>query len=170
MYRFADLGRVWVPVDLPYPSDEGEDQDARVHVLFEVFSDAELDERERSALEATARQMLADLREAVDGPADALVAAPRPRLTVEDLLRMHDAASAVRAEDRAALIARTHDWRGIVGPGDEPVPFDHDKLAALLAHRPILRAMRDALYVASREGPRKNSSPGSAGSPEPAQA
>lgn len=163
MYRFADLGNVWAQVKLPYQDDDGED--ISIQLLFRVFTDEELDERERSAMLQTARRLQRDVAERMQSAKGrAGEAAPPAPISVDDLEEMFDASTRVRDSDRAEVLERACDWRGVAGEGGEPIDFDRDKLAAMLAHRPIFHAARDALYRVSREGVAKNSEPGAAGS------
>lgn len=164
MYRFADLGKVWAEVELPYEGDDG--QPVVIHLLFRVFTDDELTERERGALVQSARR----LQEAAAERLQLKEGGEAAALSTQDMEEMFTAATAVRDSDRAEVLARATDWRGLVGEGDTPIDFDRTKLAALLEHRPIFLAARDALYRVSREGVRKNSLPGPAGSPARVQA
>lgn len=164
MYRFADLGKVWADVELPYEGEDG--QPVVIHLLYRVFTDEELDERERSAAVQSARR----LQQAAAERLQMKEAGQAQVLTDQDMEEMFTAATAVRDSDRAEVLERADDWRGVAGDDDEPIAFDRDKLAALLAHRPIFRSARDALYRVSREGVRKNSLPGPGGSPARVQA
>lgn len=161
MYRFADLGRVWEQVPLPYQDEDG--NDISIWLLFQVFTDEELDEREQSAMIKAARRLQRDVAARMQ-PEEGEGDEARKPITTEDMQAMFQAATKVRDSDRAEVLERAHGWRGVTGDDDEEIPFDRDKLAAMLAHRPIFRAARDALYRVSRDGLAKNSKPGAAGS------
>jgi hypothetical protein len=150
MFRAADVGRIWVPVVLP--SGEG---DTTVHLLFQVYTRDELRERERAVLEKTGGSMLARAGEVK---------------TTEDLVRIFDEVTAVGETDHAELLSRTHDWRDIADSDGTPWAYAPERLKSLLEYRWIFDRMREALFTASREGVRKNLSPGPDGSPTPAQA
>lgn len=146
MFRFADLGRLWVPMTLPL-GEEGEQPE--VWLLLQVFTSKELREREATAMQAATAHLGAD--------ADTATAA---------LSLLED----IEATGRADLLARTHDWRQVADDEGQPVPFDRNKLAALLESPLWFAAHRNALYDASRNGVRKNFKPGPAGTPARVQA
>ncbi len=150
MFRFADLGRVWVPVQLP--AEEGEQT---IHLLLQLYTKDELREREKAVMQRTAAGL-------IDQAANVK--------TVEDLERLFDEVTAIGDADREELLARTTDWRGIGDPEGEPEPFAPGKLAALLQFNWIFTRCRAALFEMSRDGTRKNSLPGPDGSPPLAQA
>lgn len=141
MFRFADLGRVWWPVELPFGFGEDGSDTGTIHLLFELFTDEELEAREKSVLESTARRLV-DQRDSIR--------------TVDDLLAAFESASQLKSTDRQAVCARVHDWRGVGDGEGTDVEFSADRMAALLAHRPVFTRVRDALFEASREGVRKN--------------
>lgn len=160
MFRYADLGRVWGEVPLPYQDEEG--NDISIWLLFKVFTDEELDEREQSAMIQTARRLQREVIERME-PAEGEDKG-RQLVTTDDMQAMFDAATRVRDSDREEVLARVVGWRGVADEDGETAEFSPEKLAAMLAHRPIFRAARDALYRVSREGVAKNSRPGAAGS------
>lgn len=169
MFRFAHLGRVWWPVQLPYADEEG-GEPVTVHMLFQLLTDAELDARERGAL-AQAAERMKRTQDAADEDAarTSAIATGAPQVErksfdVDEFLSVLDAAQSAKSEDRESLLARVLDWRDIHDEDDSPIAFAADKLAALLAHRPFFIAVRDALLEASREGTAKNSSRGPDGS------
>lgn len=143
MFRFADMGRVWVPVDLP-PQAGPEDtaaEPARIHLLMDLYTDEELDQRDRDVM----------LRSGA-----ALAEKARASANVEDLSGVLDDMQRVKAGDRADILRRTHDWHGIEGADGAPVAFSAEHLEALLAMAYLFKAVRAALFDASREGVRKN--------------
>lgn len=147
MFRFADIGRQWVPVDLPQGGET-----VRVHLLLTLFTREELRARERDITERTG---------------GGLLRAAQQVESVEDLLRVFDATTQAEDGDVADLLERTHDWRGF--GADEEIAFTRERLAAVLDYAPVFRPIRTALFLASREGVAKNSEPGAAGSPAVAQ-
>ncbi len=152
MFRAADIGRMWVPVELPV--SQGGD-DPVVWLLQQLFTREELKAREASTLERTAQQTVAALQSSA---------------SVDDLRAMMEAAEKLEQADLQEVIQRTKDWRDIVGDDDQQAPFSADKFAAMLTHQWFFRAVRAALFKASREGVSKNSLPGHAGAQARAQA
>lgn len=144
MFRFANLGRVWWPVELPFGGGEDGNEPATIHLLFQLLTDEELEERERVTLSGNIGQILSSL------------GGPVPVETAEQISDALDAASRIKEADRQTLLDRTLDWR--LGETDEetPVEFSRENFAALLAHRPVFARVREALFEASREGVRKN--------------
>lgn len=149
MFRFADIGRMWVPVDLPAGEGEGEDT-TRIWLLQTLYTREELRARDK-ALTARASEGL----EAAGGQVR----------NVEDVTRMVDRVNGIEDDDLAEVLARTHDWRDVVDDGNRKLEFSTDRFQALLQYQWFSRAARAALFNASREGVRKNSSPGPGGSP-----
>ena len=87
MFRFADLGRVWGKVPLPYQDEEG--SDISIWLLFQVFTDEELDAREQSAMIQAARRMQRDVMERMP-PAEGEGGEPR-LVTTDDMEAMFEA-------------------------------------------------------------------------------
>jgi len=172
MFRFAHLGRVWWPVELPYGSEDGGDP-VTIHLLFQLMTDEELDAREQAALAHSVAQLYREVpaTPASLGAEPALVdEAAQIRSQADAVVQLLAATQAAKVESRADLLKRVTDWRGVVDDQDQPEPFAPDKLEALLQHRPFFIAVRDALLTASRDGVSKNSLPGPAGSPARVQA
>lgn len=144
MFRLADLGLVSWPVRIG---------DAEFRATFRILDRAALRARQQQGLEG----FLERLKE--DG---------QPRRP-EDVVALLDATHKREDADEAALLARVTDWRNVVDDAGNPVPFSTDHLSALLATEYAFKALLHALLEASREGPEKNSLPGPAGSPAPAQ-
>lgn len=149
MFRFADMGRQWVPVDLLQESEP-----VRVHLLQTLLTREELRARERIITERTGA---------------GLVQAVQDVSTVEGLLQLFDDTTRAEDGDVADILKRTHDWRGF-GTADTEIAFTPERFAAVLAYDLAFKPIRSALYKASREGVAKNSEPGAAGLPAVAQA
>lgn len=154
MFKFADLGRMWVPVDIATGEGEGEGT-VRIWLLQTLYTREELVARDERVLDraiAGLEDRKGELR------------------TVEDVNAMVQRVTAVEESDLAELLERTHDWRDVAGEGGKPAEFSRERLAAMLAYRFIALPARAALFAASREGVRKNSQPGPGGSPGRLQA
>lgn len=145
MFRFADLDRVLLPVEIG---------SGTLRVLYRILSRAELRAREREATLA----VVGKLRE--DG---------MPR-TAEDVQALLETSLSRDAGDQALLRERVLGWYDLEGPDGEPLEFTAERLDALLATDYGYRALLGGLMRASREGPAKNSSPGPAGMPARDQA
>ncbi|HSX65137.1 MAG TPA: hypothetical protein VLF15_10425 [Pseudoxanthomonas sp.] len=151
MFRMANLGRIWVPVGVP--DQDGED--TTIHLLMQVMDEDELADREKSVALRTA---------------DGLLAKAKKMQTREDLAALLEDVNQVRKSDKAELIARTHDWRGVHDENGEEVAFSRDHLTALMRWPWLAKRVRKAFFDASREGVAKNSLPGLAGAQGPVQA
>lgn len=138
MFRLADMGKVWVPVELPQapPHPGGEPELVTVHLLMQLYDDDELTARESAVAKRTSETLQGH-------PGGAGLAV------------LLDEVQQVRKEDRDELQGRISDWHGF-GSEQEPVPFSAGRLAALLRHAFVFTPVRDALFRASREGVRKN--------------
>lgn len=175
MFRFAHLGRVWWPVELPYGGGEDGGEPVTIHLLFQLMTDEELDAREKAALAHSVAGLFRDQAPAADGaePAAAPSAADEAaqiRQQADAVIALLTVTQAAKVESRADLLTRVSDWRDVVDDADQPVPFSTEKLDAMLQWRPVFVAVRDALLTASRDGVSKNSSPGPGGSPARVQA
>lgn len=142
MFRLADMGLVWVPVELPQASEEagGEPELVPVHLLMKLYNSDELADRDRDAMHRTTEGFLAKASEA---------------RTSAELLEAFDRVQDVRKEDREELQRRIADWSGIAS-GGESIAFSGDHLTALLRFDFVFNPVRRALFNASREGVRKN--------------
>jgi hypothetical protein len=149
MFRFADIGRQWVPVDLPQDGAT-----VRVHLLMDLIGRDNLRERDRELLSRTGAGLLQRMQQVEK---------------LEELLAIFDEGTRAEAGDVADLVARTHDWRGF-GSGEDEIGFNRERFAAVIAYDLAFKPIRAALFEASREGVAKNSEPGAAGSPAVAQA
>lgn len=154
MFRFADVGRVWVPVPLPMGNAEG-DGEVVVHLLQDLYSKDELRARERGVFSRTAGTVAARAAQAK---------------SAADIEQLFDEVTATENADTEELVRRTHDWRGVVDEESVPIAFSAERLQAIVKYDWVFKAARQALFEASREGVRKNSLPGPDGSPTPAQA
>lgn len=141
MFRFANLGRVWWPVELPFGAGDDGNEPATIHLLFVLLTDEELEAREKTFLAATGKALTDRLAETQ---------------SVDDLMAAMESVTELKAADRAEIAARTLDWRGVVDGDGQEVEFSDERLASLLAHRPVFTRVREALFEASREGVRKN--------------
>lgn len=159
MFRYADIGRMWVPVDLPVGEGEG---GTRIWLLQTLYTREELRQRDRARVEKSATAL--DTRAAADE------AAQRPVSSSEYLRALLDELHAMEDADIRDLIERTHDWRDVVDAEGAPAVFSRERFEALLQINWVAQASRVALFAASREGVRKNSSPGPGGSPGHPQA
>ena len=144
MFRFADLGRVSVPVAI------GE---ATIQVDFKVLT--------RKELRALQRQALTSVLASVDA------SRPTSEAEVQALVQTIEEQEAREVSD---LEERVMGWRGVVDADGAEVSFSPDRLSAMLAVPYIAEAFMRGLQQASREGPAKNSSPGPAGQPARDQA
>lgn len=149
MFRFADRGLVWWPVQIR-PGDEA----STVHLQYRVLTRAELREQERKGY----TEMLAKLK--TDGPAKDEAA----------LIELFEASLSREADIVAMLLDRITGWRDIVDASDAPEPFTRDKLQAFLDIDYMFKPALLGLFEASRAGPSKNLQPGPAGTPGQVQA
>lgn len=155
MFSLANMGRMWVPVDLPTGEGEGAGAGTtRIWLLQTLYTREELRARDKRLTSAAAEGL----------PADGQLRG------MDDVYAMAERVTALEDEDLADLLARTHDWRDVAGDDGKPVSYDAARLRALLAYQWFARAARAALFTASREGVRKNSQPGPGGSPGRLQA
>ncbi|MCD7096936.1 hypothetical protein [Stenotrophomonas sp. MMGLT7] len=150
MFRFADLGREWVPVELP----QGEET-ATVHLLMTLMTRKELRARERRITERTGARLVQD--------------APAVK-SVEELMRVFDSVADTEDGDATLLAERVHGWKGFETTAGEPLEFSPDRFEALLGFDHLFKPIRQAYFQASREGVAKNSQPGPGGSPARVQA
>lgn len=154
MFRFANAGKVWVPVVLPMGNTEGGGE-VVIHLLQDLFTRDEMRSRERDVRSRSVNGLSSRAGEIK---------------TLEDLERVFDEVVATEKSDTDDLVRRTHDWRGIVDDEGQAIPFDTEKLAALATFDWWFKAARAALFETSREGVRKNLLPGPDGLPTPVQA
>jgi hypothetical protein len=142
MYRLADMGLVWVPVELPQaPMEPGAEPElVTVHLRMKLLDGDELAARDRDTLLRTTEGLMQEIGKA---------------RTSAEVMEVFDRALAIKRDDRDELCERISDWHGF-GSGDEAEEFSDDKLAALLRHDHVFSPVRLALFKASREGVRKN--------------
>lgn len=152
MFRFADAGKVWVPVSLPVGE---QDDPATIHLLLKLYTRKELRARERAAMTRTAAKLAERARDI---------------RSAEDLQAIFDEITGTEEADVNDLMERTSDWHGVTGADGQNQPFAAEHLAALLDYNWFFQAHRAALFEASRSGVAKNSKPGPGGSPARVQA
>ncbi|MGH8083873.1 MAG: hypothetical protein ACREPV_01175 [Lysobacter sp.] len=162
MFRLADQGLVWWPVELTQSTGPDQVETVTAWFQYRIYTREELREQERAAVEriAAKREQMAAKPEAGAGEVER---------HGDDLLALFETVTERQAGDTADLLERITDWRGL-GDGDTEEPFSRDRLGALLGYDPIYKQLRTQLFAASREAPRKNSQPGPGGLPAPAQA
>jgi hypothetical protein len=152
MFRFADVGKVWVPVPLPTGAP---DEEVTIHLLLTLYTRKELRARERKAM---------------TNMADNLARRAKEIRTPEDLQALFDETTAVEDDAVHDLLDRTSDWRGVLDDSGQPQEFSRERLASLLEYNWFFQAHRQALFGTSRSGVAKNSKPGPGGSPARVQA
>lgn len=171
MFSKAQMGLVWWPVILSSYNDAGEVVEQKIRVLFKPFTRAERAKRQREMLLA-ANAALTELKAEVDLSRAADDTASVERLGVEATERVMarlDQAFAATEADVATLIERTHDWRGVEDERKSPVPFSRELFTDLLAYDVFAKPLLAAFEACSEGAVRKNSEPGHAGTPAPAQ-
>lgn len=170
MFTKAGLGRVWWPVTLTQYDEAGELVETTIRLLFEPYTRAQRAARQKAVMQR-ASEAMRDLREDTDlgRPADDNATAERIGEAATDrvIARMEEAFAAGE-QDIAEVIARTHDWRG-PQEGDKEIPFDPDLLADLMAWDAFAKPVLEAFNACCEGAVRKNSGPGHAGKPAPAQ-
>ena len=140
MFRFADVGKVWVPVELPMGGSE-DGGAVTVRLLQTLFTREELRERERAAMSRKA------------GMAEQLA---KEAKTPDDVLDIFDRIGGIEDEDVQQLLERTHDWAEFADADNQPLGYTRERMEALLKHDWFFKPARTALYRASREGVAKN--------------
>jgi hypothetical protein len=157
MFRFASDGRVRWPLTLDQVQEDGSTAAASFIVEYRVLTRDELKARE-DALRAYSLKM-AELMPAAGALDTAENANQRRALTDER----------VKADD-AELRARVKGWSGIGDAAGEALPVTPENLQALLANALLRDVLLAGLIEASTGARGKNSLPGLAGLPVPAQA
>jgi hypothetical protein len=140
MFRFADVGKVWVPVELPMGGAEDGGK-VTVRLLTTLFTRDELRERDRSTLASKAGNVEQLAKEAK---------------TADDVLAIFDRIGGIDADDIKQLLERTHDWAEFADSDGQPLGYTRERFEALLRFEWFFRPVRAALYRASREGVAKN--------------
>lgn len=157
MFRYAKDGCVRWPVTLTQLQEDGSEAEQTFSVLYHRMTRPELRERNEHLLAYT--QRMRDLLPQ-DGAALAAEAiAERQALTL-----------AQAATDDALLRARVRDWYGVADQDGAPLPFSADLLGAFLDDDLLRGVLLRGLLDASEGAKSKNSLPGLAGLPAPAQA
>ncbi|HET6805325.1 MAG TPA: hypothetical protein VFH59_07800 [Frateuria sp.] len=157
MFRFASDGRVRWPLSIDQLQEDGGTAAASFVVEYRAFTRDELKQRD-AALREYARQM-AELMP-VEGALDTADHASKRQALTE---------ARVKADDDQ-LRERVKGWKGIADPSGAEIPFTPDNLQALLNNVLVRDVLLAGLVEASTGARGKNSLPGLAGLPVPAQA
>ncbi len=154
MFRFADKGKVFWPVELRQSNEAGDAvEEVTVHFAYTLLPRTELRAREKRGVVAAVNRLVE-----MEGPR-----------TPDDLIAAFDATVQREDGDVEFLLDHISDWRGIADE-DEAIEFSRERLEALLQFDVYFKPVMAGLLAASRSGPAKNSQPGSGGTPAPAQA
>lgn len=160
MFKEAETGVVYWPVIMLASNANSELREVTVHVGYKIFERAELHAAQRAAMDRaaeTARKLSASGGRSVDEIMTAVSA-------------NDDAADA----DHVMLMERVVGWRAgtdaETGAAIELAEFSKAALSKALSREYLFNALRNGLYHASRGAVQKNSLPGHAGTPAPAQA
>lgn len=168
MFSIAQLGRVWWPVTLSRYDESGTLVQTTIRLLFEPLTREEMHARRTALLKSAGdglRQLQADTDLGKPADPDASIE-KMGQVATDRVLHTIEANFAASTEDFATLVARTHDWRGIVDVETEAeVPFSRDVFASLLKHDLFAKPVLEAFNAASEGAVRKNSEPGPAGTP-----
>lgn len=144
MFRFAQLGKVFWPVELASRGEDGESVKAVAYIGYQLLDRETLRKHEAASLRLVDASK-GDMAEYVK-QADAL-----DKVNVK-LLREH-----------------IHGWRDIVDNNDVPLAFSDAALDALLRDPLLFPALLRGLFEASRGAKEKNLLPGPGGTPALAQ-
>lgn len=136
-FLFANLNRVWWPVELAQTLEDGTVAVTTIQVLFERMTQKQLKDLVTATMDDLQRRR-AELQDS-DAPSAGLTAA-------------YEAEAA--ATER--LVERVIDWRGIVDEAGDEVPFSRERLLALLEFRPERQAFAKAWRECSEKAPAKN--------------
>lgn len=157
MFRFAKDGRVRWPVSVEQVQADGSTATQSFAAVFVTLTRDELRTRDAAMIEYT-RQMRALLP--TDGQPD----------TDANSIQRQALTDARMSADDALLLSRVKDWDGIADQDDQPLPFSGDTLTALVNNELMRGVLLNGLIDASSGARSKNSQPGLAGLPAPAQA
>lgn len=157
MFRFAQDGRVRWPVTLDQLQDDGSTAAQTFAVVYQVMTRDELRARDRELSEFM-RQSRALLP--AEGAEDTDAAAEQRQQLID---------RRVKADD-ALLAARVKGWFDIADQDGAPIPFSAAALAAFIGNELLRDTLMQGLVDASSGARSKNSRPGLAGLPAPAQA
>lgn len=150
MFRFAKDGCVRWPVTVPQVQADGSIAEQTIIVTYLRLTRAEREQR-NTDITAYLQQFRSLLEPSHDDERMALVKA---RTQLDDSL----------------LRDRVRGWEGIIDQHDKPLPFSGDVLDAFLDDDLLRGALLQGLVDASTGAKSKNSLPGLAGLPVPAQA
>lgn len=168
MFNKARLGIVRWPVDLPDLDNvdvaTGEVPTVRVPVEYQIYTRTELRDRRNQAL--------GNVAASVHGITSRLQAGEKFDVNAEldaEFKKQAEAEDASVAELRSRIKGWGLRFKLDDGSDGGEVPCTPEYLDAVLEQTPWYEALRDGLTAASRGARAKNSSPGPAGTPEPAQ-
>lgn len=151
MFKHAKNRRVWWPVKMTSYDADGKQTTHEIRVLFELMPRAEreaITKRELEALALAAAEAAANAKAAT---LDTMSTAAIDRALAQQCEREKKT-----AEQVAALLERTHDWRGVVDDDKNPVSYSPDILRDLLAWDDLMLAFTSAYAEASRGAVAKN--------------
>lgn len=156
MFRYASDGRVRWPLSVDQLQEDGSTAAAPFSVVYRVFTREELKARDATLREYTRRmgELIPD-----GAPDTADRAAQRQQLTEA---RVRD--------DDVQLLERVKGWHGIGDQDGNELPFSEATLQAFLNNALMRDLLLTGLLEASSGVRGKNSLPGLAGLPAPAQA
>ena len=157
MFVLAHKGLVWTRVELLDCDEDGNVVPVSVRLLLRPWTRAELRARQSADMQARllpVQDALARLGGSEEPEAI--------RQASDDLRAALQAAEAAAAADDAEVAERLVGWNAADIGGEA---FDTELRDALLADQSRFVAVRNALLALSRDGLRKNSSPGSGGQP-----
>jgi hypothetical protein len=157
MFRFAQDGRVRWPVTIEQLQDDGSTAAQTFAVVYRVMTREELRTRD-NAMTDFMRQVRALMP--ADGAADTDEQAEQRRELTDRRLQADD----------ALLTDRVLGWFDIADQDGKPIPFSATALAAFLRNELLRDTLLQGLVDASSGAHSKNSRPGLAGLPAPAQA
>lgn len=157
MFRFAQDGRVRWPVTVEQVQEDGSTAPETFTATYRALSRDELRARDDAQMEY-ARKVRALYPE--EGASDTDAAAHQRRELADQR---------VQADD-ALLRDRVTGWDGIADPDGTPIEFSAETLAAFMRNALLRDALLTGLIDASAGARSKNSLPGLAGLPAPAQA
>lgn len=158
MFRFAKDGLVCWPVSVPQVQEDGSIADQTFTVTYERLTKAERKQRD-----ATVSSYLKQWRALLDadGPAEVAEQQQKERIALTE----------ARAKiDDDLLRKRVKGWAGVTDQEGQPLSFSADVLEAFIDDDLLRNTLLQGLVDASAGAKSKNSLPGLAGLPVPAQA
>lgn len=161
MFGLANEGKIWARVEIPDRNEEGEIVLVPVRLLLRPYTRAELREQRMVGMRAHLQPVLESLDRLSSAEGEDAV-----RTASADVRSAIDSYEAAEIASDRDIASRVCGWRAEDVGGEAFAP---DLLAALLADEARFQAIRAGLLDASRGARRKNSPPGPAGLPGPAQ-